>query len=148
MIQKPYKILCLAFVIFTIAGLAFECWNHHASVPSFSVKKFQATVFHTIEKSDDLITQIVNNDDFSDETLLNLCSQLKQEIAIFVFQDDELLFWNSNLYEINEGAIRKDERWHFIHLHNAYGIYKWYNQIDHTSILSFIPIKTDYPYEN
>ena len=147
-LKKPYKILCLAFVIFTIAGLAFECWNHHASVPSFSVKKFQATVFHTIEKSDDLITQIVNNDDFSDETLLNLCSQLKQEIAIFVFQDDELLFWNSNLYEINEGAIRKDERWHFIHLHNAYGIYKWYNQIDHTSILSFIPIKTDYPYEN
>ena len=147
-LKKSHKVLYIAFVLFTIAGLVFEFLSRHAPVPAFSVENFQKTVFHTIKKSDDLVTQIVNGDDLSDETPPSNFFQVKQEIAVFVYQDDELLLWNSNLYEIDEQAIHKDEQWHLVHLPNAYGIYKWYNQADDTAILAFIPIKTDYPYEN
>lgn len=126
-LKKSHKVLCIAFVLFTIAGLVLEFLSHHASIPSFSVENFQKAIFHSIEKSDDLVTQIANDDNLSDETLLDNCFQLKQEIAVFIYQNNELLFWNNNSYVINEEAIHKDGQWHFVHLPNAYGIYKWYN---------------------
>ena len=128
-LKKSHKVLCIAFVLFTIAGLVLEFLSHHASIPSFSVENFQKAIFHSIEKSDDLVTQIANDDNLSDETLLDNCFQLKQEIA-FLFIRTMNCYFGTTTRVINEEAIHKDGQWHFVHLPNAYGIYKWYNRTD------------------
>lgn len=123
-------------------GLTTACHNHSSTLHLPS-KTIQKQLHQTILKADALLDEIMHSDDENYDDFFNI-----KDIAIYQFQQDELVFWNTNLYEIDKHIFIKDAQWHYAQLSNAQGIYKWYPCQDADALLIFIAVKADYPYEN
>lgn len=147
-LNKKYVILISALILSLITGFIAEFLYHNSSDKSFSKEKFTQVLHQKMKKSEQLLQKLSNFADFeSNENITDFFGD-KQDIAGYIFSGDDLLFWNTNQFDIHPQALQKDSQWHFIQLNNAFGIYKWKYSGHEYGLLTFINIKTDFPYEN
>lgn len=147
-VNKKYTLLLSALFLSVLIGFVAESLNKYAAERSFSSKKFTDILHHQMEISDQLFLEL---SDFSDvESKANITGYFdnQQDCAGFIFDDDTLLFWSTNQFDIHPTELQKDSQWHFIQLNNAYGTYKWQYSPHGNGILTLIPIKKAFPYEN
>lgn len=132
-------------------SIAFLCISeylyHNVSLNTVSKHNFSEALFRTIEKSD----KIANNPEFinwSDDKILKETQDINDEIILFIYEENILVFWNSSQIQINADSCIQDGRWHFKRLENIDGIYKWYDKGNNLGVLTFLPVKFNYPYTN
>ena len=147
-LNKKYVILISALILSLTTGFIAEFLYHNSSENSFSQEKFTQALHLKIKKSEQLLQKLSDFADFeSNENITDFFAN-KQDIAGYIFSGDDVLFWNTNQFDIHPQALLKDSLWHFIQLNNAFGIYKWKYSGHEYGLLTFINIKTDFPYEN
>ena len=140
--------LVIAFILSVATGLISEYLYHHSADRLFSEQRFTEALHNTIIKSDKIIDQVIATDTLFNDPIINKLISASNNIAFFAFEDENLIFWNTNQYQADIESPEKDGKWHFTQLSNAFGIYKWYDIHEGTGILAFIPVKSDFPYEN
>jgi signal transduction histidine kinase len=147
-LNKKYTILLLAFFLSVTSGFIADWLHNYSNEKTFSSKKFTDILHQKTEQSEQLLLQLSDFADFeSNENISDFISG-QQDIAGYIFSGDDLIFWNTNQFDIQPSVLTKDSQWHFIQLNNACGIYKWKYSIHNYGILAFINIKTAYQFEN
>lgn len=147
-LNGKYIFLLIALFLSVLSGFVFENLYHQAQLKPFSEDAFSRILHQEIKKSDKVVDLISKLDHLDDENQINDLLALKNDLAIYIFNDDALIFWNTNQFQIDAREFQKDNQWHFTQLRNAYGIYKWQFTDENTGILTVIPIKSNFPYEN
>lgn len=147
-LNKKYVILLSAFLLSVTIGFIAELMYHFSSERNFSKENFTNILYKRIEKSEELLQKLSDFADFQGNENISDFLDDKQNIASFIFSANDLIFWSTNQFDIQPEVLLKDSQWHFIQLDNACGIYKWkYSTYDY-GLLTFIKIKTAFPYEN
>lgn len=147
-LKRKYKILAVVFTLCILTGFVFEYLYQHTGKQLFSTQKINAVLQHTISESDELIDSSQATFSLENDLLFQKLISVNQRIAYFIFEGENLTGWNTNQFQPEFYEINKDGQWHFINLTNACGIYKWYNLNGYEGVMSFIPIKMNFPYEN
>ncbi len=147
-LKGKYKILPAVFIICLLSGFLVEYLYHQTLTQPFSAQKFNNTLHHTISKSDRLIASSGLPGTLHEEAFLQDLIDQQNQIAFYIFEKEQLTVWNTNRFDVEFEHIIQDERWHYIKLPNAYGIYKWYNVRENAAVVAFIPVRMDFPYEN
>lgn len=146
-LNKKYVLLISALIVCLTIGFIAEFLYHNSSPKPFSQEKFTEILHQKINKSEQLLQKLSDFADFeSNEKITDFFSN--SDIAAYIFSGNDLLFWSTNRFDINPTILLKDSQWHFIQLNNAYGIYKWKYSGHEYGLLTFIHIKTNFPYEN
>lgn len=147
-LSKKYVLLLSAFILSVIIGFIAEFTYHISSEGNFSKEKFTDVLHNKMAESDQLLQNLSDFADFQGNENISDFLNDKQDIASFIYSANELIFWSTNQFDIRPEVLLKDSQWHFIELNNAHGIYKWqYSTYDY-GLLTFIKIKTAFPYEN
>lgn len=147
-LNKKYVILISALTISLITGFIAEFLYHNSYERSFSQEKFTEVLHQKMKESEQMLQKLSDFADFeSNENITDFFSDT-QDHAAYIFSGDDLLFWSTNQFDIRPAALLKDSQWHFIQLNNAYGIYKWKYSGHEYGLLTFLNIKTNFPYEN
>src|SRR5665647_338231 len=69
------------------------------------------------------------------------------DIAYYVFEKEELVFWSDNHLDISNFALPDSTDWHYVQLPNAHCVSRLLT-FENKKILALITIKNNYPYEN
>jgi two-component system, NtrC family, nitrogen regulation sensor histidine kinase NtrY len=146
--KKKYSLLVAAFILSVLTGFVFEHLYNNNLQPPFSPQKFTESLHREIHKAERITAQIAELENLKEDAFIRKLFSVNDDIAFFIFQDESLLFWNTNQFQTENMDFEKDGQWHFVQLLNVYGIYKWVDQPDEVGILSFIPVKWNFPYEN
>ena len=147
-LNRKYLILLAALILSLLSGFVAEYLYVNSPEKPFSPKKFTTILHRKIERSEQTLQQLSNFADFENFDSITCFLSNMQDNAGYIFSGNELIFWNTNQFEIKPDELQKDAEWHFIQLNNAYGIYKWKDTKHGYGIVTFIPVKSAYTYEN
>ena len=147
-LNRKYISLLIALFLSVLSGFVFEYLYHHTQHKPFSQEAFSDILHQEIKKSDKIVDQISKLNHLDDANQIHDLLALKKDLGIYIFNDDALIFWNTNQFQIDARDFQKDNQWHFTALSNVDGIYKWQYTNEEIGILTLIPIKSNFPYEN
>ncbi|MDO9634615.1 MAG: ATP-binding protein [Paludibacter sp.] len=147
-LNSKYISLLIALLISVLSGFVFEYLYHHGQFKPFFQDSFTGILHQKISQSDQIVDQISKLNHMDDANHIHDLLALKKDLGIYIFNDDALIFWNTNQFQIDARDFQKDNQWHFTALSNVDGIYKWQFADEKIGILTLIPIKSNFPYEN
>lgn len=130
--------------VFLLMGFLFQWFYKLSNTNQIDIKAKQHTI-STLEKNGEMqisqIEQLIQNDKVD---LLKRTLNAKNTCTFYVYQGDGLIFWSDN-----QIAPEKVENltWEYKLLSNVHALTKSL-QIDGYTIVAYIPLKYNYPYEN
>lgn len=147
-LHKRYLLLGLALALSLVAGIVLETVYRYSERHAVDPHQISLQLQNQMRIADEFAAEILHMPELEIDLLNEETKQLPTSQAFYIANQEEMLYWNSNSFEIHPGQLEKDGKWHFIPLSNAYAVYRWVDILEGTGIVSVIPIKSRFPYEN
>ena len=146
-IAKKYRILGLAFLLSIVLGVLSSIFYSNSPKNAIDIKQFNVDLNRLEQKAektlDDLSKIIIHN---TIDSVYNY-SFSSNEIAYYVFENGNLVFWSDNHTDIRSIKLNGSTQWHYQKLKNAYCIVKNIQQ-GSFQIAAVIVVKYNFPFEN
>lgn len=147
-IQQKYRYsvyLLLASILVTVFCSVFYQISGRKNI---QVKEFQKTLATKQGLAEKKIKLIENTIIHSSTDSLSHLKIGGSDISFWVTNENGMpVYWTDNQTDISNHTGDSISNWHFVKLPNAYGILK-ISSLDNLTIVTYINIKHNYPYEN
>lgn len=144
---KLSKILVITLVSCILIGLVCDYFYRISPQHAIQIENFRAELNLKEKQSAntlDEIKQIIIHT--SIDSLIHYPFE-KNDIAYYVFEKGELVFWSDNNLDISNIKLPTSNDWHYVQLPNAHCVSRLISY-ESTKIWALITIKNNYSYEN
>lgn len=145
---KKYKVLLAVLALSVVSGIVLESVYHQSERRAVDPQQVSLQLQEQMRIADDFTAEMLHLPELEIDLLNESIKKLPANQAFYIANQHEMLYWNSNSFEIDPHQLQKDGKWHFISLSNAYALYRWADIHAGSGIVSVIPIKSRFPYEN
>ena len=112
------------------------------------VKNVQQTLLQQLKRADNLTDRAIGIlTSNTPDSITQLLHTNRNDIIVYAFRGNELVFWSDNWLAADEVAIYPYNQWFYQLFENAVCICRW-SMAGSYSLLTIIPIKYNYPFEN
>lgn len=146
-IKTQKHILLWSFFVLIVLGMLSGYMYQTSPERTINLSEFQRELHQKEMKAIEALYDI--QEIYSTSTLDSLINYPfpGRDIAYFILEDDELVFWSDNHLDISDISLEYYDEWEYVDLPNAYAIA--FSRIwDDVEYLAVVTIKNDYPYEN